>query len=101
MRPRKSQDQACSTTGFLCKPQVFQSSAGEGQQWGHTSQGRGEDKYLGAHMSLQQKVPSDVKTLREAEGLGVAASPSLPFKRATLLLEKPQATRASSLEGEV
>lgn len=102
MRPQKSQAQVCSTAGLPCKPQAcFLTSVREGQQQSHAPQGQSGDKYMGAHMSLQQHVLSDMKTLREAVGLRLAMSPSLPYKRASLLSGKPQATRASNLEGEV
>lgn len=49
-------------------------------------------------MSLKQQVLSDIKSLKESEGLWFA---SLPCTRATLLWGKPQTLPASSLVGEV
>ena len=102
MRPQKSQAQACSTAGFLCKPQALflvvcqrRTTAGPhitGTGWRpirgstHEPEGAGNKWY---------------ENFERSNRFGICGIPILTLQKATLLPGKPQAIRASSLESEV
>lgn len=52
-----------------------------------------------AHLRLQQQVLTEIKSPERRTGLGFAASPSLPYKRASLPSGNPCATRESIQPG--
>lgn len=93
MRPHKSQAQACSVQVSSANlKQVFQSSVRKEQQQGHTSQG--EDKYMGAHMRLQEQVVTEMKNPERRSRSGVYSIPIPALQKIFLTFRKSSCTKS-------